>query len=690
MDIFHAGLYGYLILTILLLVSFTVSFLFYRKNETGDFKKAVLVLLRTASLFLILSLFLNPFVTSTSIPDKQPADVILADNSLSMGLENRYEQLAPALTETRKLSSNSRVYAFGSGLLDEIKNTGNLYTGSEFRTYSTDLAAALDELYSARGEIEVNSITILSDGIITPGGNPVAAAKKFGVPVYYSLIGDTVQKNDVLIKKIFYNRVAFAGSSTAVKVIINSFGYQRNLNVGLFEEGILKQSKIILANRTDTEYSVEFQVTSGITGVRKYSIKVDTLENEITKFNNERDFFIKYTGNKFKVLVIAGSPGADYSAFRQALSGFENISPDYLTGKSTDSFYEGTVPPLKGYDALFLFGFPLEGTDKSIAQKIAEDAAGNNLPVVFFNSSNCGYESLKIFGNMLPFSADNKPGGTYSSPSRMLSMYAPEEPEPVRKISSLPPAVFLKGAFIPRPGASVLGVTTTDNEPAVLLYDDGKTKSAAFLGFGIYKWTLNSSRENENLIRNLTAVLFNLVIEGRGRNKFYLNTEKDCYAFSEPVEITAYDGTVSPGNTSVRLKITGFNFSREPEMDRNGAAAFRYVFTPDSISDFTAAGMLFSEKQLVAEDVIRFSCVKAADEYVVTKPDESVLKSIAANTGGADIKTYKGASFPKNESVKTGVKTENKSLFRDSIRMLILIIVLLSAEWFLRKRFNLP
>ncbi len=690
MDIFHAGLYGYLLLILLLLVSFSVSYLFYRNTEVKDFKKAALLILRTASLFLILSLLLSPFFLTRSDSVRQPTDIILVDNSLSLNIEKRYEKLSSALDDMRKLSSNYRVYAFGSGLLNEITGGKELFTGSEYRTYSTDLAAAFEELSRISSNTGINSVTVISDGIITEKENLTASAKKLNAPVYYYIVGDTVQKKDVLIRNLFYNRNAPAGSTATVRALVHSYGYSGNININLYEEGILKQTKNILVNNSESEYSAEFRFASGIPGIKKFSIRIDTLANEITALNNDRDFYIKFTDNRFRILVIAGSPGADFAAFRQAVSGFGNINADFLTGKSPDTFYEGGAPPLKGYDALFLFGYPLANTDRNTAGKIAADADANNIPVVFFNTSNTGYENLKVFEKLLPFSVAGGSGNSYASPCGMLPFSAPEEPEPIRKISKLPPAYFSRGAFLPRPGSSVLGVTSVENEPAILLYNSGNFKSAAFLGFGVYKWTLNSSRDSENLLKDLTAVLFNLVMDGNRRNKFYLYTDKDCYALSEPVSITAIDGTDTKGGTTALLKISGKNFSREQEMDRNDASSFRYVFTPDSANDYTANGLLFADRQILAEDAIRFSCGNNRDEYIITRPNPSVLKNLALNTGGTDIKEYKEPKFPKKELPDRNETIANKFLLRENVYMLILIILLLSTEWFLRKRFNLP
>lgn len=689
MNIFQSGLYGYLLFALLLGISAVVSILYYRKSELSKFKKALLVLMRAASLFLIIALLLNPFLNLTNVSEKSGADIILIDNSRSLTIENRFGELHQAAGRIKKFSSNYRTFTFASGFLGEIKDE-NYFSGSPVRTYSSSLAAALEEIYSMPKDYSVNSVTVISDGILEKSGSLIPVAKKFGAPFYYLLIGDTAQKNDLVLNKVFFNRNAFVGSTSTVKVLVSSYGYSDNIRVRLFEENMLKETKEVLTNNSSTEYSAEFRVSSSSTGIKKYSVRIDTLGGEITAFNNSRDFFIKYIDNKFNVLAVAGSPGADLSALKQALLKTDNFKTDLYVQKSLDSFYEGVLPPLNAYDAVILSGFPLAGTDNKITTQISAEIEKKGIPVIFLNASNTGYENLRQFEKFLPFTVAASKDLPYLSTVRVPNYDFPEQPESVRKINLLPAAFYSKSTFSPKPGAETLGFTSTGNEPAILFYNDGKTKSAAYLGYGFYKWSLNAGQNTGNMLQNLVSVLFNLVLNENKFNKFTLRTDKDNFAVSEPVEIKAFTGNTNTSISSVRMKITGKNSSDVIDMQKIDEGVYSAVFTPSYESDFTAEGILFVNNQAAASDVIRFTSGIPVEEYIVTKPSDDVLKTLSASTGGVDIKKFDKDKF---ESLNKDLMKESytgKMLFRDSVILLLAIIFLLSLEWFLRKRFNLP
>ena len=689
MSIFQSGLYGYLLLALLLGISAVVSILYYRKSELSKFKKAVLVLLRAASLFLIIALLLNPLINFTRVSGKTGVDIILIDNSSSLTIENRFGGLRNAADRVREFSSNHKTFAFASVLLGEI-NDENYFSGSPVRTYSSSLASALEEIYSMPKDYSINSVTVISDGILEKSGSLIPTAKKSGAPFYYLIVGDTIQKSDLVISKVFFNRNSFAGSTSTVKVLVNSYGYKEIIRVRLFEENILKETKEVLTNNSSTEYFTEFKVSSPSTGIRKYSVRVDTAGGEITTLNNSRDFFIKYIDNKFTALAVAGSPGADLSALKQALSKTENFKTDFFVQKSLDSFYEGVLPPLNAYDAVILSGFPLAGTDNKITTQLSTEIEKKGIPVIFLNASNTGYEDLKQFEKFLPFSMVGSKDLPYLSTVRVPNYDFPEQPESVRKINLLPAAFYSKSTFNPKPGAETLGFTTAGNEPAILFHNDGKTKSAAYLGYGFYKWSLNAGLNTGNMLQNLVSVLFNLVLNENKFNKFTLRADKDYYAVSEPVEIKAFTGNTDASISTVRLKITGKNSSDVMDMQKIDEGVYSSVFTPSYESDFTAEGVLFVNNQAAANDAIRFISGIPVEEYIVTKPSDDVLKTLSASTGGVDLKKFDRDKFESLNKDRMTDSYTGKMLFRDSVILLLSIIILLSLEWFLRKRFNLP
>jgi hypothetical protein len=690
MNIFHTELYGILLYVLFIVAALAVSFLFYRNTNVSGFRKAVLTGLRSVSLFFILLLLINPFVNLPGVSNLDNTDIILLDNSASLSLENRYENFRTAVSDVKKLSGNVKIYSFGNGLLKEIKDSDSLFSNSPVNTYSTDLSGTLEDLFSRSGNLNINSVTTISDGLINHGNNLSRIAKKFGVPFYYILTGDTARKNDLLVNKVFYNRTAFAGSVSTINVLINSYGYDKTVNVKLYEDDNPVQSKTILINKNTADYYSDFKISSGTAGIKKFSVLIDTLPYEITKRNNESEFYIKFTDNKFKLIVIAGSPGMDYSSFKQEISRIDNFKTDFFVQKSADSFYEGDLPALDSYDALILVGFPIENTNKTIIENLKKKITDSNIPVIFFNASNTGYENLKELENFLPFYISNTDKNIFQSTARLLSDNLPEEPESIRKINSLPPVFFTRNCFSPKPGSNVLAVTPGENEPAVIYRITDSHKSSAFLGFGFYKWALNNSQNNEQVLKNLTSVLFNMIFNESAGSRFIVRTDKDYYAYSEPVEISAQikDKTFT-GNVSVRLSITGKNGSKEFDLRAINNSEFGFKITPDYKSDYIVEADLLIDGRTVSKDYAKFTVRDTREEFLLTQPNDEILKSLSLSTGGQNLKNSGIKSLGSGNKKYSSAFSE-KYLLRNSLVFLLTIIFFLSLEWFLRKRFNLP
>ncbi|MDD5362559.1 MAG: hypothetical protein PHN88_10540 [Ignavibacteria bacterium] len=691
MNIFHTELYGIFIYIIFIVAALTVSFLFYRNTNVYGFKKAVLTGLRSVSLFFILLLLINPFVNLSGVSNLENTDVILLDNSASLSLENRFENFRTAINEVKKLSGNVRIYSFGNGLLKEIKDSDSLFSYSPVNSYSTDLSKTLEDLFSRTGNFNINSVTIISDGLINHGNNLDDAAKKFGVQFNYILTGDTARKNDLLVSKVFYNRTAFAGSVSTINVLLNSYGYDKTVNVKLYEDDNPVQTKTIVTDKNTSDYYTDFKISSGSAGIKKYRIVIDTLPDEITHKNNVSEFYIKYTDNKFRILVIAGSPGMDYSSFKQEINKIDNFRTDFFVQKSADAFYEGDLPAFDSYDALILIGFPIENTNRTIIENLKKKLAESNIPVIFLNASNTGYGNLKEIENFLPFYISGSDKNIFQSTARILSDNLPDEPESIRKINTLPPVIFTRNSFSPKPGSDVLAVTPGENEPAVLYSNTALHKSSAFLGFGYYKWTLNNSQNSERVLKNLISVLFNLIFKETTGSRFTVRTDKDYYAYSEPVEITALlkDRPLT-GNISVRLNLTGKNGSKELNMPEISNSEFGINITPDYESDYTVDTDLLIDGRTAAKDITKFTVGSPREEFLKTQPNDAILKSLSLSTGGKNLRNPGVKNLGSGNKKDVQESYSGKYLLRNSIVFLLIIIFFLSLEWFLRKRFNLP
>ena len=686
MNIFSGSILYYVIVIVLLFVSALVSYFIYRKEELENFKKAILVTLRTLSLFLMLFLLLNPFTEYLQKSNTKPINAILIDNSLSIRLEDRYKLIPEAISITGQ--DNSKFFFFGSKLLREAKEYS--YDSSLNYKYSTNLAATLDDIGSIN-DLQINSFTIISDGQINEGYNLMNAVKRFNVPFHYVLLGDTVQKKDLVLRNVNYNKNVYINSLTKVFVNVNSYGYSKEIKVNLYENDVKIKTNTIRAENNTTEYITSFDLISPDQGIKKYKAEIESEDGEITKENNSEIFYIKYTDNSIKVLVIAGSPSSDLSSLKQAFNRSDNFKTDYRIQKQRDEYYDGDIPDLRNYSLIILNGFPTEVTSEEQINSLEKNLKEHSLPVIFINSSDVSFDKLRELQNHLPFIVNDISKKEFRSNIRITANAVTEKAESLNRFNIYPQSYFYKEAFSVKPNSTVLGLTTQESEPAIIVDNTSGTRSAGFLGYGYFKWNLNP-QGNYGFLQGLISAMINLTVDENSGERFVIKTNKDYYAISENILYSAFYKDADPlKKYEVKVNVTGNGKNETLNLNQAGSNVFNNEHMLFDIADYTAKGDLYENGKYLVSSSVKYSVGNAKEEYNETKAKEDILKEIAFRTNGQNLRTK------SDNEVKEILKTQGdnvkmtsvKVLFRRSFLYLILVIVLLSIEWYIRKRSNL-
>lgn len=684
MNIFSGSILYYLIVLLLLVLSAGTAYFIYRNEELSKFKKAILVFLRTVSLFLILILLLNPFREYLKKSTTKPVNVVLADNSLSEKLENRYTKIPEVL----KNIDADNYFIFGSKLIKQVKEYSE--DSSLYYKYSTNLAKTLDDI-NTFPDLSINSFVIVSDGQINEGNNLIQTAKKFNVPFHYVLTGDTAQKKDLVLRRVNYNKQVFINSLSKVFVTINSYGYNRDINVNLYENGNKIKTNVLRVSEGTNEYTMSFDLISSNQDIKKYKAEIESADSEITTINNSETFYIKYTDNSIKILLIAGSPSPDISSLKMAFGTAENFKVDYRIQKQSNEYYDGELPDFRNYNLIVLNGFPTEITTEEQIAEIKNKLNAYNLPLIFINSSNVSFDKLRELQGSLPFIVNDIGKKEFKSNIRITVNNISDKAEQLRKFNVYPQSFFYKEAFSVKPNSTILGLTAQNNEPAIVIDNTSGTRSAGFLGYGYYKWNLNM-QGNYNFLQGLLSTLINLTIDENSKDRFILRTEKDYFAESENILFNAFFKDADPlKKYVVKLNILGDGKAEGLELNQSNKNTFEGEYTLYKKGDYTVKGDLYENGNYLASNTLKISIGDALQEYKDTKATEDILKEIAYRTNGQNLTLRNKAEISEILKANTeNVRTiSEKALFRKSFLYLILIIVLLSIEWYVRKRSNL-
>jgi len=147
--------------------------------------------------------------------------------------------LKSILTETKKPKADYEVkeYAFGS----EVREGINF----EFKDKASNISDLLGNVYDLYSNQNLGAVIMASDGIYNEGSNPIYAGTKLAAPIYTIALGDTIAKKDVIIKRIFNNRIAYLGDKFTIQIdvsAINSVGENTSLIVSSVDGG---KSKVL-------------------------------------------------------------------------------------------------------------------------------------------------------------------------------------------------------------------------------------------------------------------------------------------------------------------------------------------------------------------------------------------------------------------------------------------------------------
>lgn len=227
----------YLLVCLVLALGF--AFLLYRaKHPWNRTWNRILFATRAILAFLLMFLLLGPIVRQINNLIEKPLFIVLFDNSASMreatdtvALNSLYEKISSTREVLREKGYEVTVSGLNGEDIEKLSFSGS----------STDLNNALKSVANRYEGRKVAGVVLASDGIYNAGISPLYAAYNF--PVYTVGVGDTLQRTDVSIKNIAYNKIAYQGNKfpLRVEVAVKNLPAE-SINVSLLQRGkVLEQ-----------------------------------------------------------------------------------------------------------------------------------------------------------------------------------------------------------------------------------------------------------------------------------------------------------------------------------------------------------------------------------------------------------------------------------------------------------------
>lgn len=655
----------------------------------------------------------EPILSLINTTTKKPSIAVLIDNSRSMNIregsnsdvENLKKFIAAKSLEKNLAGVDVKYYLFSSSLTGfEIFSTDSL----KFSGDVTDISSALNQLKDQIRVQNHQAVVLISDGNYNVGKNPVYGAENLGVPIYTIGIGDTVERKDVMISKIQTNNITYVDTRVPVDVTVRwSAGSNENVEVQLSEGTQIIERKIVTLAQGTSENRLRMFFEPKEEGTKKLTVTVSKIKDELTEKNNYQSVFVKVLKSKLQVLIIAGAPSADFAAVRQTLSEDQHINVTTFTQKNEGEFYERklTRSLLDSSDCIVLIGFPNQASSYDALNLLKDAIDSQRKPVLFITAKNIDYNKLQTIDAFLPFS--------WSSVNNTELYVFPQIPEKMRahplinldggtsveSWQQLPPIYKVATMYRPKPESEMLASVRLENiqinEPLILTRNINRQKTLAVTAYGIWRWRLLSvgNPQTEKLLYLFLTNSVRWLTTKEDEKNVKIIPTKETYTTNEAVEFTGQvynDQYRQVNDADVKVNLISGQEKYEILLNTIGSGRYEGSFGSIPEGDYSYAASAIRDGRTIGEDKGKFSVGKINIEFLDTRMNKQILEQIAYKTSGGytDISKYNNL-IPLITSNKFSsqeiVNVKEYELWNWEY-VAMMIITLLSLEWFIRKK----
>ena len=708
-------------------------------------QRGVLIALRVLALAILVLCLFRPIAILPPAGSRDAIVPILVDASRSMRLGDadggtRVARANALLKSELGTALSSRfkteLFAVGEGLTP-AKVDG---LTADFRR--TDLTGALTSVRERYRGQRVAGIIVLSDGGDTgssgAGGAGRAGGEAGGPPVFAVGIGspDGPKDREVLGISTGDPRLDHASVDLHVTAISTGFG-RTPFIVRVLGNGQLLETRRVTPAADGSPIEEVFTVSPDPLTPTVYSAEIARDETETVAENNARSVLVSPAGRKRRLLIVEGAPGHEHSFVARAWTADPGLEVDSVTrkGKNADGQDTFFVQGGAGRSAALTSGFParreqlyaydavvianVEGDFFSRAQlAMAADFVaerGGGLLVLGGRSFAQRGLSGTPLEEVLPVELNDRRGGLVRTSRdagalaahNKVALTAEGETHPImrvggnaeetRKIWSVLPSLAASAPLGgPRPGATILAVTTAPGGgvyPVVAVQRYGQGRSMVFAGEASWRWKMmvaSTDRTHEFFWRQAA--------------RWLSSTAPDPVAISLPdapepgdalsVDVDARDAAFAPvtdATVDVTLTAPGGE-SRPLKLRHADPAGGRYTaaIAPDQPGLYKVhAEARRGTTPLGTAD--RWMYVGGSDrEFADPRLNEGFLRRVARNSGGRYVRAAEAARVPAwlEATVPQNAAPERRDLWNEPWAF-ALVVMLLSAEWILRRRWGL-
>jgi uncharacterized membrane protein len=726
------------------------AFFQYRRPlaPLSPLRRGILVGLRVVTLAALVLFLFRPIAVLPPTGSRDAIVPVIVDVSRSMRIGDADGQ--PRLARAVGLLKKELLPALEGRFTTEIFLAGDHLAPADAAgvdraaadARKTDLSGALASIRDRYRGQRVAGVVLLSDGGDTEGadrsGRSGDSSPETGFPVFAIGIGspDGLQDREVLGLTAGDPRIDRASVDLHVSAVSSGFG-RAPFTLRVLANGRVAETRRVVPRADGSPVDEVFTVSPDAATATVYSAEIAAERGESVPENNARSVLVNPAGRKRRVLVVEGAPGFEHSFMTRAWAGDPSLEVDVVTRKGRNAENQDTffVQAGAGRAAALTAGFPsrreqLFAYDALVIANVEGDyftraqlamasefvgERGGGLLVMGGRSFAQGGLSGTPLEEVLPVELTDRRGGLARAslpagdltPHNRMSLTPDGELHPMMRIAASPdetrkqwaalPALAASAALGgPRPGAKILALTTAPGGgvyPVVAVQRYGHGRSMIFAGEASWRWKMMVASSDHaydtfwrQAARWLAAespdpVAVTVPSAAEPGDAASIDIEARDAAFA-PVPDATVDATITtPAGETTPLKLhrsdgAGGRFSAAIAPDRAGLYRVRVDARRGAAALGTADQWFY---------------VGGADrEFADPRLNEGFLRRVARATGGRYVHPGEASRLAGwlQAAVPQNAAPERRDLWHEPWAFGA-IVLLLSAEWILRRRWGL-
>lgn len=701
----------------------------------GRRQRALLIVLRASTLALVVVCLLRPMVLQPPADRHEGVVAVLVDVSRSMGIADadgitRLERAGSLLTRELlpALAPRFRVESFAFG--DRVAPAAD--TALVATADRTDLADAVRSTAERLRGAGLAAIIVLSDGNDTSGTDLAAAGAAAAVPVIAVGLGSR-DGADREVASLASGQSGLDASLVDLTATIVTRKSRGPVDVRLLQNGQVVERRPLTPAADGAPMRATFTVAPDRTTPTVYTVDIPDAGGEMTAENNQARILVAPPGRRRIVLSLEGAPGFEPTFLKRAWADDPSLEVDAAVRKGrnelgADTFFvqagaarstalSAGFPPtrqeLYAYDAVVLSDYALHLLSREQQEMLRDFVSERGGGLLFmgartFDSNGIANSPLE---ELLPLRLSDGAGVVRAAaqPSAERLRVRPTADgarHPIMRIAATDDEARARWAGLPalagvvelataRPGAAILAVADDGGReaPVVAVQRFGAGRTALFAGQASWRWKMMKPAGDGSY------------------DRFWRQTARWLTAETlEPLSVSP-PGAVLPGDP-VSLAIVARTAEFEPsssdqlqvrvETPSGEAVTVTPALTDPARGLFTAR-VPAAEPGIYRAEVTRLSggpparaevrwLVGGLDrEMADPRLNEAGLRELAEASGGRFTTEVVGAAIA--DLTRDAARLADRPPeWRDAWHtgwMFIAIVLLVSAEWALRRRWGL-